>query len=134
VQRVIAHHESQHRRLCTAGQLLRDVRLEVHDLRVHTEGLGGRVERVLSDTVRTILDGDEAMENLGSAFTSGATVVVGEEGLTISEGQRIASNPNLTPERIEPRINVGGVEEPSAMAPSDGIKVGQGYGVKCMGF
>ena len=37
VQRVIAHHESQCRRLCTAGQLLRDVRSEVHDTRKDLE-------------------------------------------------------------------------------------------------
>ena len=77
VQQIIAHHTSQRRRLLTAGQLLRDVRSEAQDLRIHAEGLGGRVERVLSDTVRTIIDGDHSLAALGNAFSGDGNGVGG---------------------------------------------------------
>jgi hypothetical protein len=118
VQNIIAHHEAQRRRLCTAGQMLRDVRTEVFDLRVHAEGLGGRVERVLSDTIRTIIDGDESLTALGQSFAPGIEDNGGTHDSNVNSRDRDEYHPI---EREEPPVLQEASAPAGAEMPADNI-------------
>ena len=81
-QQLIAQQGTQRRRLVTAGSYLKEIRTDLHNIRVHMEGLGGRLERVLDDTVSAILDGDERLTNLSAAL-----------GVTLEEEQTTPNDP-----------------------------------------
>ena len=98
LQRLVGQQDYQRRKLLTAGSFLREIRTEANSLRVHAESLGGRVQRVLSDTVTSILDGDAAITLLAEEFgaSMGNTPDIG--------GDR---NEGIDQEEIDPSSSAG---------------------------
>jgi hypothetical protein len=65
---MVSNHGLQRQKLVTAGSYLRGLREETLNLRTNAESLTGRVDRVLSDTVQLVLDGDNVLYSLSRAF------------------------------------------------------------------
>jgi len=65
---MVSNHSLQRQKLATAGSALSNFQNETQSLRASAESLTGRVDRVLSDTIRIIVEGDNIMSSLSKAF------------------------------------------------------------------
>ena len=68
LRRVVSHHSLQRQKLATAGSHINNLREEIQALRTSAESLTGRINRVLSDMVQVILEGDDIISSLSKAF------------------------------------------------------------------
>ena len=81
LRNLYSNHSLQCRKLVSAGSYLTTLREETQVMCTHAESLTGRVDRVLSNTVQTILDGDNFLSAFGHAF--------GNPSLNIIERDRV---------------------------------------------
>ena len=76
LRNLYSNHSLQRRKLVLAGSYLKTLREETQVMRTHAESLTGRVDRVLSNTVQTILDGDNFLSAFGCAFGSPSSYII----------------------------------------------------------
>ena len=68
LRNLYSNHSLQRRKLVSAGSYLKTLCEETQVIRTHAKSLTGRVDRVLSNTVQMILDGDNFLSGFGRAF------------------------------------------------------------------
>jgi hypothetical protein len=81
LRRLISHHGLQRRQLVSAGSALNELRAEAHNVRTSAESLTGRVDRVLSDTIQVVQDGDVVISSIGRAFDDAPEQHVGTDNI-----------------------------------------------------
>jgi hypothetical protein len=68
IQSLISHHTLQRQKLASAGSYLTRLHSEATDLRTSVESLTGWLNRVASDTVQLLLEGDNILAAISKAF------------------------------------------------------------------
>jgi hypothetical protein len=68
IRSLISHHALQRQKLASAGSYLTRLHSEATDLRTSVESLTGRLNRVASDTVQLLLEGDNILAAISKAF------------------------------------------------------------------
>src|SRR6202050_1202784 len=96
LRRVVSHHSLQRQKLATAGSHINNLREEIQALRTSAESLTRRVNRVLSDTVQVILEGDDIISSLSKAFDE----LLEQAGLStasLNRNERLRQNQSSNP-------------------------------------
>jgi hypothetical protein len=96
LRHMVSNHSLQRRKLVSAGSYLRTLREETQILRTNAESLTGRVDRVLSDAVQSVIDGDNFISAIGRAFDNPPDRTVGTGDGRRSADPRPSSNPIIT--------------------------------------
>ena len=88
LRNLYSNHSLQRRKLVSAGSYLKTLREETQVMRTHAKSLTGRVDRVLSNTVQTILDGDNFLSAFGRAFGNPSSNIIERDGVERSAHTR----------------------------------------------
>ena len=81
LRNLYSNHSLQLHKLVLAGSYLKTLHEETQVMRTHAESLTDRVDRVLSNTVQTILDGDNFLSAFGRAFGNPSLNVIERDGV-----------------------------------------------------
>ena len=73
IRSLISHHALQKQKLASAGSYLTRLHSEVTDLCMSIESLTGHLNRIASDTVKLLLEGDNVLAALSKAFKGPST-------------------------------------------------------------
>ena len=85
LRNLYSNHSLQRRKLVSAGSYLKTLHKETQVMRTHAKSLTGRVDRVLSNTVQTIRDGDNFLSAFGRAFGNPSSNIIERDGVERSE-------------------------------------------------
>src|ERR1700691_2926829 len=108
LRRMVSNHSLQRQKLATAGSALSNFQNETQSLRASAESLTGRVDRVLSDTIQIIVEGDNIMSSLSKAFDK----PLEQAGIPTANLSR--TDPLRTGQPIGPHVEDTAEEIPSA--------------------
>jgi hypothetical protein len=64
IRNLVSHQGLQRRKLATAASNLNTLHSQAHELRTNAESLTRRIDRVLTDTVNVISEGDEIISSM----------------------------------------------------------------------
>ena len=81
LRNLFSNHSLQHHKLVLAGSYLKALHEETQVMRTHAKSLTGRVDRVLSNMVQTILDGDNFLSAFSHAFGNPSSNAVERDGV-----------------------------------------------------
>ena len=81
LRNLFSNHSLQRRKLVLAESYLKTLHEETQVMRTHAESLTGRVDRVLSNTVQMILNGDNFLLAFGRTFGNPSSNTIERDGV-----------------------------------------------------
>src|SRR6202790_2177983 len=106
IRNLVSHQGLQRRKLATAASNLNTLRSQAHELRTNAESLTRRIDRVLTDTVNVISEGDEIISSMSRTLDPPITRIPSSmDGPAPTRPEVRPSSPNIDDHRISMPID-----------------------------